>query len=196
MAELEVQDHGETQPNHGLQAFLLIGAHQSPLRLKAEIEARWTEIAERNVCCLWSAALYAPQSVGMYVTAPSRRHIEMTSEALRSASGSAQVEIRLCKQDQHISTVSIDVQANISGLVSISLTPESQTKEIEVLSILRGFSGLRLARACYGSSDILALINTSTLDDFRDIIVGKIRDLHAVATTSTNLAYELDYADI
>lgn len=192
MTKQTAQAQSAPQPEHACQAFLLINTNQSPLTLKSEIESRWTEIANQDVCCLWSAALYSPQSVGMYVSAPSRQQIEKTVEALRNVTGGAQIEIRLCKQDQNISgPTALDTSSNLWGLISITLTSEAQTKEIEVLSAIRGMSGLQLARACYGQSDILALINTGTLEDLQDIVVRQIRGLPAVATTSTNLVFEL-----
>ena len=193
MTKQTVKAHSDTQPKHACQAFLLINTNQSPLKLKSEIESQWAEIAKQDVCCLLSAALYSPQSVAMYVTASSRQQIEKTVEALRGVAGGAQIEIRLCKQDQNVSGLAaFDTSANLWGLISITLTSEAQTREIEVLSAVRSVSGLQLARACYGQSDILGLINTSTLEDLQDIVVRQIRGLQDVATTSTNLVYELE----
>lgn len=77
----------------------------------------------------------------------------------------------------------------VQGLVAVSLLSEAQTRESEVVGSLQSLTGVQLARACYGETDILLLLAASDLDDFREVLVHQIRNADGVATTSTRLVY-------
>ena len=172
------------------QAFLLVSSGLSPLKLWSSIEQAWPEVLQQGVQWLWSAPLYGRHGAGLYVTAISREEIEAAAEGLQSLLPSSEFEIRLCKNDGHRHPM-IDVSTNhpVQGLVAISLLPEAQTRESEVVGALQTLTGVQQVRACYGETDILMLLAASDLDAFREVLVHKIRGTDGVATTGTRLVY-------
>ena len=174
----------------GHQAFLLVSSCLSPLKLWSSMEQAWPEVLQQGVQWLWSAPLYGRHGAGLYVTAISREEIEAAAEGLQALLPSSQVEIRLCKNDGHRHPM-IDVSTNhpVQGLVAISLLPEAQTRESEVVGTLQTLTGVQQVRACYGETDIWMLLAASDLDAFREVLVHKIRGTDGVATTGTRLVY-------
>ncbi len=176
----------------GQQAFLLIASRFSPTDLWSSIEKAWPDLAQLGVQCLWSAPLYGRHGVGLYVTATTREQIESCAEALQQLVDSSQVEIRLCKNDGHVHPLAAAQTLHpVQGLVAISLLPEGQTRESEIVLELQSLAGVQQVRACYGESDVLMLLAAADLDGFREVLVHRIRGADGVATTSTRLVYAL-----
>ncbi len=176
----------------GQQAFLLVASSFSPMDLWSRIEKAWPDLGQHGVQCLWSAPLYGRHGVGLYVTASSRAQIEASAEALQQLMASSQVEIRLCKNDGHTHPLAAAQTLHpVQGLVAISLLPEGQTRESEIVLELQSLTGVQQVRACYGESDVLMLLAAADLDGFREVLVHQIRGADGVATTSTRLVYAL-----
>ncbi len=85
--------------------------------------------------------------------------------------------------------IAVSTSHPVQGLVAISLLPEAQTRESEVVATLQTFNGVQQVRACYGETDIWMLLAASDLDSFRELLVHQIRGADGVATTSTRLVY-------
>ena len=172
------------------QAFLLVSSYLSPLKLWAGIQQAWPEVHQQGIQRLWSAPLYGRHGAGLYVTASSREEIEAAAEGLQALLPASQIEIRLCKNDGHRHPM-IDVSTShpVQGLVAISLLPEAQTRESEVVGALQTLTGVQQVRACYGETDIWMLLAASDLDAFREVLVHQIRGNDGVATTGTRLVY-------
>ena len=171
------------------QAFLLISSSRSPLQLWTSIQDVWSQIEQIGCQRLWSAPLYGRHGVGLYVTALSRQLIEAAAETLQMIS-SLEVDLRLCKDDGHTHGMITDSTIHpVQGLVAITLLPEAQTRESEMVQELKLLTGVQQVRACYGESDVLMLLSASDLDEFREVLVHQIRGAAGVATTSTRLVY-------
>lgn len=174
----------------GHQAFLLVSSAISSLSLWARLEESWPDVSPHGVQSLWSAPLYGSHGVGLYVTANSREQIESAAETLQSLLLNSQVEIRLCKNDGHRHPmIAVSTSHPVQGLVAISLLPEAQTRESEVVATLQTLNGVQQVRACYGETDIWMLLAASDLDSFRELLVHQIRGADGVATTSTRMVY-------
>jgi len=174
----------------GHQAFFLVSSVLSPLKLWLSIEEAWPDVLQQGVQWLWSAPLYGRHGTGLYVTANSRVQIEAAAEGLQTLAPSSQVEIRLCKNDGHRHPmIAMSTSHPVQGLVAISLLPEGQTRESEVVAALQNLTGVQQVRACYGETDIWMLLAASDLDSFREMLVHQIRGADGVATTGTRLVY-------
>jgi hypothetical protein len=174
------------------QAFVLISSRLSPLRLWSKVEQAWADIAPPGVQRLWGRPLYGRHGVGLYITAKERQQIEAISEDLQGLIQDSLVEIRLCKDDGYDAPFNACTNIDaVQGLVAVGILDEAQDREIELVHVLRELQGVLQVKACYGEGDILMLLSADNLNDFRDLIVQKIRICDGIASTNTALSYAL-----
>jgi nitrate reductase NapAB chaperone NapD len=138
---------------------------------------------------VWSSIVYGPYQIVAYLESEQEEDIVDYIEDLRSHSGIGEVDARLVKiipKDDELTGFTIDKEKSAVLLINVNYKEE---KERVVTWNLREIEGVKWARAMWGPTDIIAIVEENDIESMRDKICDDIKTLKGVATNSTYYCY-------
>jgi DNA-binding Lrp family transcriptional regulator len=124
-----------------------------------------------------------------YATAPSASELASLAERVREVPGVARLDARVCKRipgDEDLSEPSPSMPEQAVLLINVDYAAE---KERVVTWKLREIPQIALARAMWGPSDIIAIVEESDHESMRDLICDGIKVIKGVASNTTLYCY-------
>ena len=138
----------------------------------------------------WTSNLFGPYQLAAYVKAKDNREIALFAEDLRSRRFITDLDPRICKilpGDEKEDAITLSSAAHCA-LLLINVDYRIR-KEREIVQDLRKIGGVRLARAMWGPSDVMCIVEAKDAEAMRNLICDQIKILTGVAANTTLVCY-------
>ncbi len=137
----------------------------------------------------WVSPTYGPYPVVAYAQAKSQDELAQRIEELRADSNVVELDARMCKHipgDEDLEPLVVSSPEVAVLLINVDYTQE---KERIVTHNLRKMATVRLARAMWGPTDIIAIVEEDEHEPMRDLICDDVKTLNGVASNTTLYCY-------
>lgn len=162
-------------------AFLLIKTNLNAFRVLSSIKS--------SKLVVWANNVYGPYQIVAYVESDSEKEITEFIEDVRSRRFVTELDARRVKvipQDDKLKPFKIGKPISAVLLVNVNYKEE---KERVVTWNLRKISGVKIARAMWGPTDIVVIVEASDHEAMRNLICDDIKVLKGVANNTTLYCY-------
>jgi DNA-binding Lrp family transcriptional regulator len=163
-------------------AFLLIKTNTNSSQVLEEIN--------KSNLVVWSSAVYGPHQLVVYLNSEQEEEITEYVEGLREMKGITEIDCRVVKiipKDEELSSFETSKKEVAVLLIGVNYKEE---KERVVTWNLRDIPGIKLARAMWGPTDIVAIVEADDKESMRDKICDDVKTLKGVSTNSTYYCYK------
>ena len=162
-------------------AFLLIKTNVNAFKMASSIR-QWGLV-------VWTSPVYGPYQIVAYVEADDEMELLQFIEDLRSRRDIVELDARMCKPipgDEKLTPLQITAPKSAVLLVTVNYNEE---KEKTVAYNLRKLKGIRLARALWGPTDIIAIAEASDDEAMRNLICDEVKLMRGVKANTTLYCY-------
>jgi len=139
----------------------------------------------------WAAVIYGPYQIAAYVTSDDERSLTNTIETLRAERPILELDVRRCKrlpEDDELGSIQGHPRKAIQACLLINVDYREEKERIVTVA-LRKLQGVRLARAMWGPSDIIAVVEAQNHEAMRNLICDEIKVMKGVANNCTLFCY-------
>lgn len=162
-------------------AFLLIKTNSNAIKIANSIE-QYSPVA-------WASVVYGPYQIVAYVEGNDERKLSTFIENVRSRRDVAELDARICKsipEDARLKTSKMEKPNSAVLLINVDYKEE---KERTTANNLRRLKGVRLTRAMWGPTDIIAVVEASDPEAMRNLICDQVKSMKGVRTNTTLYCY-------
>ena len=162
-------------------AFLLIKTNSNAIKIANSIE-QYSPVA-------WASVVYGPYQIVAYIEGKDERELSEFIEVVRSRTDIAELDARMCKslaEDEKLTPFKIEKPNSAVLLISVNYREE---KEKITTYNLRRLDGIKLARAMWGPTDIIALVEAIDQEAMRNLICDRVKSMKGVETNMTLYCY-------
>lgn len=162
-------------------AFLLIKTNSNAIKIANSIE-QYSPVA-------WASVVYGPYQIVAYVEGNDERKLSQFIENVRSRRDVAELDARICKsipEDERLKTSKMEKPNSAVLLINIDYKEE---KERTTTINVRRLKGVRLTRAMWGPTDIIAVVEASDPEAMRNLICDEVKSMKGVRTSTTLYCY-------
>lgn len=138
---------------------------------------------------MWAKAIYGPYQIVAYLEAGDEAKVVNVIEEMRSIEGINEIDARRVKvipKDDELAGFSLTKPINAVLLINVNYKEE---KERVVTWNLREVPGVAYARAMWGPTDIVAIVEADDHESMRNLICDDIKVLKGVRENSTLYCY-------
>ncbi|MFA5992361.1 MAG: Lrp/AsnC ligand binding domain-containing protein [Candidatus Pacearchaeota archaeon] len=164
-------------------SFLLIKTNLNVLHVLQSLN--------RNSLVKWAEAVYGPYQIVVYMESCIEQNLINFIENLRSQKGIAELDARKVKNipfDENLKFNFSSKKRNAVLLINVNYKEE---RERVVTYNLRKIGGVFWARAMWGPSDIIALVEANDNESMRNLICDEIKTLNGVQNNTTLYCYSI-----
>ncbi len=162
-------------------AFLLIRTTSDARKLARRLAAKsWIE---------WAAAAYGPYPVVAYAHADDPERLCRRVEGLRSAPRVLELDARVCKPIPGDETLGPFATTKPEVAVLLITVDYRIRKERVLTQTLRTIPQVKMARAMWGPTDIIAVVEEADHEAMRNLICDRIKILPGVHSNTTLYCY-------
>jgi len=162
-------------------AFLLIKTNSSAFQVKSSIKD------EKGL--RWASATYGPYQVAAYMESEGYADLARRIESLRTREMISELDARMCKVipgDEGLNPLEITKPESAILLVNVDY---HEQKERDVACNLRKLKNVRMARAVWGPSDIIVVVEGDDHESMRNVICDEIKLIKGVLRNTTLYCY-------
>jgi len=162
-------------------AFLLIKTNLNASRVLNSIK--------QNKLVVWANQVYGPYQIVAYAESENEKELTELIEDIRSRRFITELDARRVKvipQDDKLKPFKINKSVSAVLLVNVNYKEE---KERVVTWNLRKISGVKIARAMWGPTDIVVIVEASDHESMRNLICDDIKVLKGVTNNTTLYCY-------
>jgi hypothetical protein len=137
----------------------------------------------------WVSPTYGPYPIVAYAQAKSHDELVQRIEELRADTNVVELDARMCKHipgDEDLEPLVVSSPEVAVLLINVDLTRE---KERIVAYNLRKMAAVQLARAMWGPTDIIAVVEEDEHESMRDLICDHVKTMNGVASNMTLYCY-------
>ena len=138
---------------------------------------------------VWTSVVYGPYQIVAYVQGKDERQLAQSIEGFRSRRDIAELDARMCKslpEDEKLAPFKIVEPHSAVLLIDVNYQEE---KERITTHNLRTLKGVRLARAMWGPTDIIAVVEAPDHEAMRNLICDDVKSTKGVRTNTTLYCY-------
>lgn len=174
---METKNKQEVNPS----SFLLIKTRGNTLDLEKYIKK--SELVQ------WASAVFGPYQLVVYLEAKKERDLILFIESLRSDDRITELDARIVKiLPQDIELIPFKKICKETAVLLINVDYKEE-KERQVTYNLRKVEGVKWARAMWGPSDIIAIVEAPDHESMRNLICDDVKTMKGVKTNTTLYSY-------
>ena len=162
-------------------AFLLIKTNSNSVKILNAIR--------QYGLVVWASVVYGPYQIIAYIEGKDERELSEFIEDVRSRRDIAELDARMCKsipEDEKLTPFKIVKPVSAVLLISVNYKEE---KERFATYNLRRLKGIKLARAMWGPTDIIAVVEASDQEMMRNLICDRVKSMKGVKGNTTLYCY-------
>lgn len=137
----------------------------------------------------WASATYGPYQIVAYIESEGHGKLAELIESVRTKKMISELDARMCKAipgDEGLNPLKITKSESAVLLINVNYHEE---KERDVAYNLRKLKSVKLARAVWGPSDIIAVVEGDDQESMRNSICDEIKIMKSVLTNTTLYCY-------
>lgn len=164
-----------------LACFLLIKTNLDARKVLGSIK--------QSSSVVWANNVFGPYQIVAYVETSNLNEIIDLVESYRSKRFIVDLDARICKtipEDKDIETFTITKKQSAVLIINVNYKEE---KERIVTCNLRKLSGIKWARAMWGPTDIIAIVEADDHESMRNIICDDVKTMKGISSNTTFYCY-------
>jgi DNA-binding Lrp family transcriptional regulator len=142
----------------------------------------------------WAEVIYGPYQIAAYIRDENERALADRVERLRAERPILEMDVRRCKplpEDKTLAPFMGEHCRPVRACLLVNVDHHI-TKERAVVNKLRQVEGVLMARAMWGPTDIVAIVEAADQEGMRNLICDEIKVMEGVATNTTLFCYPTD----
>ena len=160
------------------------------LLIKTNLDARQcVNFVKQSSLVVWADNVFGPYQIVAYIQAETLKEITSYVESLRAQKYINELDARMCKPipgDDELKLFNVSKNQSAVLLINVNYKEE---KERNVTYNLRKINGIVYARAMWGPTDIVAIIEAGDPEAMRNLICDEVKVSKGVATNTTLYCY-------
>ncbi|MBY3203456.1 Lrp/AsnC family transcriptional regulator [Rhizobium laguerreae] len=139
----------------------------------------------------WAKAIYGPYQIVAYIRDDDETALIDRIEKLRAERPIAEMDVRRCKplpEDSALPPFMGDHTQPVRACLLINVDPHI-TKERIVVGNLRKIAGVRMARAMWGPTDVIAIVEAADHEGMRNLICDEVKIMEGITSNTTLFCY-------
>ncbi len=166
-----------TQP----AAFLLIRTKTNAIKIVNSIK--------QYRLVVFASVVYGPYQIVAYVQCKGERQLAKFIEDVRARRDIAELDARMCKSIPEDDTLTpFQILEPHSAVLLIDVNDKEEKERITTHN-LRRLKGVRLARAMWGPTDIIAVVEARDQEAMRNLVCDEVKPMKGVRTNTTLYCY-------